>query len=98
MSVQDRWLARACRPFLWKVFRIEGSLAADNLAKFPQRTGLTVAAFAWLGWRYLGLRWQDATLLALALLTSSTGFIIDSLDRYGLEPEERFPDRPEPAL
>ncbi len=51
---------------------------------------LSVAGVAWLGWRYLALGWQDATLLALALLTSSTGFIIDSLDRYGLEPEERF--------
>ncbi|KAF0241569.1 MAG: hypothetical protein FD180_4370 [Planctomycetota bacterium] len=39
------WLARATRPLLWRVFRIEGSLAADDLAKFPQRTGLTVAAF-----------------------------------------------------
>jgi putative ABC transport system permease protein len=39
------WLAKATRPLLWRVFRIEGSLAADDLAKFPQRTGLTVAAF-----------------------------------------------------
>jgi hypothetical protein len=39
---------------------------------------------------YLDMRWQDATLLALALLTSSTGFIIDSLDRFGLGTEERF--------
>ncbi|MCE9584265.1 MAG: FtsX-like permease family protein, partial [Planctomycetes bacterium] len=39
------WFARLARPLLWRVFRIEGSLAADNLAKFPQRTGLTVAAF-----------------------------------------------------
>ena len=51
---------------------------------------LAVAALAWLAWRYVDLGWQDATLVALALLTSSTGFIIDSLDRYGLEPEERF--------
>jgi Kef-type K+ transport system membrane component KefB len=51
---------------------------------------LSVAAIAWLAWRYAQLHWQDATLLALALLTSSTGFIIDSLDRYGLETEERF--------
>jgi Kef-type K+ transport system membrane component KefB len=36
------------------------------------------------------LGWQDGTLLALALLTSSTGFIVDSLDRFGLAPEERF--------
>ena len=45
---------------------------------------LSVAATAWLAWRYIDLGWQDATLLALALLTSSTGFIIDSLDRFGL--------------
>ena len=51
---------------------------------------LSVAGISWLGWRYADLGWQDATLLALALLTSSTGFIIDSLDRYGLEAEERF--------
>jgi len=49
-----------------------------------------LGGLAWLGWRYGALAWQDATLVALALLTSSTGFIIDSLDRYGLEPEERF--------
>lgn len=51
---------------------------------------LSVAAVAWLAGRYIGMGWQDATLLALALLTSSTGFIIDSLDRFGLEAEERF--------
>jgi len=51
---------------------------------------VAVAAVAWLAWRYLQLGWQDATLLALAVLTSSTGFIIDSLDRFGLEEEERF--------
>lgn len=39
------WLARASRPLLWRFLRIEGSLAADNLARFPARTGLTVAAF-----------------------------------------------------
>lgn len=51
---------------------------------------LSIMVVAWLGWRYIELRWQDATLLALALLTSSTGFIIDSLDRFGLTAEERF--------
>jgi Kef-type K+ transport system membrane component KefB len=51
---------------------------------------LSVAAVAWLAARYVGLTWQDATLVALGLLTSSTGFIIDSLVRYGLEPVERF--------
>jgi Kef-type K+ transport system membrane component KefB len=71
-----------------------------NLATLRQAVGplsiylltraLSVAAVALLAERYLDMRWQDATLLALALLTSSTGFIIDSLDRFGLEPEERF--------
>ena len=33
--------ARAARPLLQRLFRLEGYLAADNLAKFPQRTALT---------------------------------------------------------
>ncbi len=65
--------------------RAVGPLSAYLLTRV-----LAVAAVSWLGWRYAGLRWQDATLLSLALLTSSTGFIIDSLERFGLEPEERF--------
>lgn len=44
----------------------------------------------WLAWRYAGLSWQAAGLLALALLTPSTGFIIDSLGRLGLSDAERF--------
>jgi Kef-type K+ transport system membrane component KefB len=51
---------------------------------------LSVAGVTWIACRYLGFAWQDATLLALALLTSSTGFIIDSLDRFGLGSDERF--------
>lgn len=38
----------------------------------------------------LVMPWQAAVLLALAVLTSSTGFIIDSLDRLDLDAEERF--------
>jgi Kef-type K+ transport system membrane component KefB len=33
---------------------------------------------------------RPAILIALALLTPSTGFILDSLHRFGLAPEERF--------
>lgn len=33
--------ARAARPLLQRLFHLEGYLAADNLAKFPQRTALT---------------------------------------------------------
>lgn len=52
--------------------------------------GVVLTAAAWLGWRYAGLGWQAAALLALALLTPSTGFIVDTLGRLGLDDEERF--------
>lgn len=64
--------------------------ALGPLSVYLSMRALTTAAVAWLGCRYLDLGWRDATLLALALLTSSTGFIIDSLDRIGLESGERF--------
>lgn len=50
----------------------------------------TLAGVAWLAWRYAGLQWQAAALVALALLTPSTGFILDTLERLGLDEEERF--------
>ena len=50
----------------------------------------TLMGAAWLGWRYAGLQWQAAGLLALALLTPSTGFIMESLSRLGLSDAERF--------
>ena len=50
----------------------------------------TLTATAWLAWRFAGLAWQAAALLALALLTPSTGFNLDTLERLGLNEEERF--------
>lgn len=50
----------------------------------------TLVGVAWLGWRYFDLGWQAAGLIALALLTPSTGFILDTLARLGLDDEERF--------
>ena len=50
----------------------------------------TLVGVAWLAWHYAGLSWQAAGLLALALLTPSTGFIMDSLAQLGLNEEERF--------
>jgi Kef-type K+ transport system membrane component KefB len=51
---------------------------------------LMLAGGAWLGMTQLGLSWQAATLAALALLTPSTGFILESLPRLGLDAQERF--------
>lgn len=59
------------------------------LAHLAIRIG-SLCLLAWLGWRYLDLGWQAAALLALALLTPSTGFILDTLERLGLDEEERF--------
>ena len=50
----------------------------------------SLVGVGWLAWRYLGLDWQAAALVALALLTPSTGFILDTLERLGLDEEERF--------
>ncbi|MGE8289221.1 MAG: cation:proton antiporter [Stenotrophomonas sp.] len=50
----------------------------------------TLTGVAWLAWHYAGLPWQAAALLALALLTPSTGFIMDSLSQLGLDEAERF--------
>jgi len=51
--------------------------------------GLFLAAAAWLAIRHLHLPWQPAWLLALALFTPSTGFILDMLPESGLEHEEQ---------
>ncbi|MBS0307507.1 MAG: cation:proton antiporter [Proteobacteria bacterium] len=69
----------------------------DDLLKYkwPIITHLLVSLFtlgicAWLGMHWMGLSWQAASLLALALLTPSTGFILESLNRLGLREEERL--------
>lgn len=51
---------------------------------------LSLLGVGWLAWRYFDLGWQAAGLVALALLTPSTGFILDTLARLGLDEEERF--------
>jgi Kef-type K+ transport system membrane component KefB len=53
------------------------------------RSGL-LALGVWIGMRYFGFTWQVAGLLSLALLTPSTGFILDTLGRLGLDEDERF--------
>jgi Kef-type K+ transport system membrane component KefB len=51
---------------------------------------LLLAAAAWLAVRWLDMTGQAALLVALAVLTPSTGFILESLARLGLDQEERF--------
>lgn len=74
---------------------LEVDLQALRRGLWPLLAHLTIriaylVLLSWLGWRYLDLGWQAAALLALALLTPSTGFILDTLERLGLDEGERF--------
>lgn len=74
---------------------LEVEVDAFRRARWPLLAHLTLRAFAlaamaWGGAHFLELQWQAATLLALALLTPSTGFILDTLAQQGLGEEERF--------
>ncbi|MDR2851894.1 MAG: cation:proton antiporter [Burkholderiaceae bacterium] len=74
---------------------LEVDLAALRRALWPLVAHLAVrslvlTAAGGLAWRYAGLPWQAAGLLALALFTPSTGFIIETLGRLGLNDSERF--------
>lgn len=51
---------------------------------------LLLAATALAGISWAGLSWQAATLVGLALLTPSTGFILDSLAGWGVDQHETF--------
>lgn len=62
---------------------------ARSLAGYAGLRIAAIAAISLLAMQVLGVVWQAAVLLALALLTSSTGFILDSLDRFSMEAEER---------
>ncbi len=51
---------------------------------------LAIFGFTWLGMQYFSLSMQVSGLVALALLTPSTGFILESLSALGLDETEKF--------
>jgi len=51
---------------------------------------VSLAVVGWLVWQFMGLGPRPSALVALALLTPSTGFILDSLHAYGLNEQEEF--------
>jgi Kef-type K+ transport system membrane component KefB len=60
-----------------------------RLSGYLATRALFLSAFAWVGIRYFHMSWQASTLLALGLLTPSTGFILDTLPNSGLDPSEQ---------
>jgi Kef-type K+ transport system membrane component KefB len=51
---------------------------------------LLLGGGSWLAVRLFELAWRPALLLTLAILTPSTGFILDSLSVFGLNEKQRF--------
>jgi len=51
---------------------------------------IAIAGFTWAGMRYFDFSLQISGLIALALLTPSTGFILESLSGLGLDKNEEF--------
>lgn len=74
LDVDIESLVRGLRPLL-------GHLLVGSIA---------LAGCAWIGIRYYGFAPETATLLALAVLTPSTGFILEVLPALGLDEDERF--------
>lgn len=60
-----------------------------RLSLYLAVSGLFLLGGSWLAMRYLHMAWQPAALLALGLLTPSTGFILDALPHSGLDGEEQ---------
>lgn len=79
--------------FLWAGLEIhlddlrpEWRVLTLNLLGFS----LVLAGASWIAWRFLELDARAATILGLALVTPSTGFILDSIGGFGLgRPEIR---------
>jgi putative ABC transport system permease protein len=69
------WGSRLARPFLGRFFRLGGILAADNLARSPQRTALTVIAMAG----------------ALAMMVTTSSIILGFKERGDVWLEEALP-------
>lgn len=95
---QDATLALLATLGISSLFLFAGlEIDVDDLArgKWPLLGHLlvrsvTLAGTGWLAMRYFGFEWQSAALLALALLTPSTGFILETLSGLGLKPAERY--------
>lgn len=49
-----------------------------------------LAGCAWLGMEYFHFTWQVSGLVALAIFTPSTGFILESLSSLGISDNEKF--------
>ena len=78
--------------FLFAGLEIEASILRRNVGVLAQYLAIWLVITAltvYLGIAVFGFPWRVSALLALALLTPSTGFILSSLDSFGLDAGER---------
>ncbi|HEX5004141.1 MAG TPA: cation:proton antiporter [Gemmatimonadales bacterium] len=68
-----------------EALRPDARVLVQHLAIWAATLALLATAATWL----FGLAVREASLVALALLTPSTGFILDSLDLFGLSDSEK---------
>ena len=95
---QDATLALLSTLGISSLFLFAGlEVRLDQLrrAMWPLMTHLIARAITLIGvtfaaMRLLDMSWQVSALIALALLTPSTGFILDTLARMGLSDDERY--------
>lgn len=79
--------------FLFAGLEVDGASlrrGAGVLGGFVALLAALAAGLALAAAKLLGLDWRAATLVSLAVLTPSTGFILDSLGAFGLDADERF--------
>jgi len=78
--------------FLFAGLEVDAGLLRREVRLVAQHLGLRLILLAGTTFAVLyglGLESRASAIVALALLTPSTGFILDSLDRFGLSHEER---------
>lgn len=79
--------------FLFAGLEVSGPELRREARVLGEHLVVRLAAFAASTWaiaRLTGLEWRVSALIALALLTPSTGFILDSLPGFKLSPTEAF--------
>lgn len=79
--------------FLFAGMEVDLGALRRNFMRLMLHLAIRIAVLmsvAWVGVTYFSLSWQAAALVSLALLTPSTGFILDTLQRMGLNEDERF--------
>jgi len=79
--------------FLFAGLEVDFDDMREGRSVLAQHVAIRIAALAGVAWaatQLFGLAWRPALLVALALLTPSTGFILDSLAAMGLRDRDRF--------